>query len=124
MAVVTFAMTAGNDFSLPITLVESPQSLEFVLKQRFQMFLGEWFLDTREGVPYYRDILIKNPDEAVVRSIFRQVILDTQDIDSVRSLTIQIDGATRTLTCDFVAVATDGTIFDTRKLDQPFIIEF
>ena len=124
MAVVTFAMTAGNDFSLPISLTASPQSLRYVLKQRFQMFLGEWFLDTREGVPYYRDILIKNPDEAVVRSIFRQVILDTQDIDSVRSLTIQINGAQRLLICDFVAVAADGTVFDTRKLDEPFIIEF
>lgn len=124
MAIATFAMTADNDFSLPITLVQSPQSLQYVLTQRFQMFLGEWFLDQREGVPYYRDVLIKNPDEAIVRSIFRQVILDTQDIESLRKLEVTIDGASRTLTLDFVAVASDGTVFDTSKLDDPFIIEF
>jgi len=124
VSVTTFAMTAGNDVALPIRLVKDIEATGVLLKQRFQMFLGEWFLDLREGVSYYRDILIKAPDEAVVRSIFRDVILNTQDIASVRSLTIQIDAATRTLQADFVAVFSDGTVFDTSRLDEPFIVEF
>ena len=123
MSISTFNWNvAEEDIALPISLVFSPDSLEFVLRQRFRFFLNEWFLNLSEGVPYYRDILIKNPNDSVVRSIFRQVILTTQDIDSIRTLKITIDKKERKLTAEFIAVRTDGTLFDTSKLDLPFII--
>ena len=123
MAIATIAWDeATKDVALPIRLAQFPESLVIKLKQRCRFFLGEWFLNTLEGVPYYRDVLIKNPDLAVVRSIFRQLILTTPDIASVRSLTASIDVETRELTLEFIAVATDGTIIDTAKLDEPFII--
>jgi len=114
--------TATEDIALPITVLQSPDALEHYLRQRFRFFLNEWFINLREGIPYYRDILIKAPAPATVRSIFRQVILTSQDIDSLRELNIDIDRTKRQLQVDFLAVRTDGGLFDTSKLDQPFII--
>ncbi len=123
MSLATFNWDlAEDDIALPIKLVQSPHSLAFKLRQRFRFFLGEWFLNTLEGVPYYRDILIKTPDLSVARSIFRQVLLTTQDIASVRRINLKVDAANRTMHCDFIAVLEDGTVFDTSKLDVPFII--
>ena len=111
-----------GDLAIPVVLLTGIDAVAQNLRERFQFFLGEWFLDTREGVPYYRDVLIKNPDIGVVRSIFRRIILDTQDIASLRQLTIQLDATTRIMTAEFIAVLVDGTVLDTTKLDAPFII--
>jgi hypothetical protein len=46
-------------------------------------FLGEWFLDTKQGMPYFRDVLVKNPNSDTVRSVFKRRILQTPGIVSV-----------------------------------------
>jgi len=72
------------------------------LKIKLRTFLGEWFLDTQVGLPYYQSILgQKNPDLAPIRSIFRSALLADPDVDSVprcditlntdRSLSVVID---------------------------------
>ena len=47
------------------------------LSVRFKFFLGEWFLDLREGVPYYRDVFTWNPNLPVIRALFRRVAIKT-----------------------------------------------
>ena len=76
---------------------------------RLRTFLGEWFLDTRVGIPYFDEILRKNPDSALVRSIFRQAILTTPGIDDVPALTVSID-SNRLLTLEFEALLSDGVV--------------
>lgn len=74
------------------------------------LFLGEWFLDTREGVPYHRDVLIKKPNAVVIRSIFRAVILKVPGIVDVPRLDISIDTTARHLTVNWGAQYKDGSI--------------
>jgi hypothetical protein len=77
---------------------------------RFRMFLGEWFLDQREGVPYYRDILVKNPDRDVVHSVFRQVLAGTPGVLEILSFSIVFDERQRTIRVAFEVQSTDGVI--------------
>lgn len=58
------------------------------LTNRFLLFEGEWFLDTRLGFPFYRVIAVKNPDIRTLRQVFSRVILTTQSIVAINRLDI------------------------------------
>ena len=38
---------------------------------------GEWALDTREGTPYWEEILIRGASDSVVSEVFRRVVAET-----------------------------------------------
>jgi len=104
-----FVMLDGADF------------VRQTIQARFRFFLGEWFLDTREGVPYYRDILIKSPDPSVVRSIFSQVLSDTPGVLAVPRFELIFDAKARTISFSFVAQTTDDVIVVNHD-DDAFIV--
>ena len=111
-----------RDLAIPVVLLRGIDAVAQHLREHMQFFLGEWFLDIREGVPYFRDVLIKNPNSGVVDSLFRRVILRSQDIAEVRDLNTELDVAARTLQVDFIAITDTGEVLDTTRLDEPFII--
>lgn len=82
------------------------------LRVRLQFFLGEWFLDLREGVPYYRDILKKNPSQQAMLAIFRRVILDTPGIEALNFLNLRVDRARRRMDPQFSATLQDGEVLE------------
>lgn len=86
------------------------------LRVRFRFFLGEWFLDLRQGIPYFSEVLVKDPNIARLRDIFRQTILTTPRIESLESLSLDLDVGTRKLTVDFVAIKDDGTILASQEV--------
>lgn len=73
------------------------------IKIRFLFFLGEWFLNVSLGVPYYRDILVKAPNRAVVEGLLREVIITTPNVVAVQDLTFDYDNVTRKLDVRFRA---------------------
>jgi hypothetical protein len=102
-----------------IVLVTGEEAIEQQLRLRLKFFLGEFFLDELQGIPYYREVFIKNPNLQLLRSIFTQAILSTPRIASVDSLELSIDGETRTLNLAFVA-----TMYtDEELVFAPFILE-
>lgn len=111
-----------GDLALPVQLISGAEAVGQHVRERLQFFLGEWFLDTRQGVPYYRDVLKKNPDRGVVRSVLRRVILSCQDIATLKRLSLSFDDARRELSVDFLAVTVEDDVIDTTRLDAPFII--
>lgn len=108
-----------GDIAIPIQIVRGEHAVLQRIMVRFRFFLGEWFLDQRLGVPYYRDILKKNPNSILISFIFRQVLLGTPGVASVASFSASLDRATRKLTANFEAVLEDGFIIRT---PEPFII--
>lgn len=73
------------------------------------VFLGEWFLDTRIGIPYFRDILIHNPNAETVEAVFQKAILNTPGIVAVTDLSVELNTKTRTGALDFTAHFEDGS---------------
>jgi len=115
--------TLDDDLDLTgeqLSIVDGDDAIVQHLLIRLRMFKGEWFLDTRVGVPYYDSILIKNPDLVVIRSIFRNAILSTPGIANLDALTTAFDAASRKLTVEFTAIKEDGGTLDFSK---EFIIQ-
>lgn len=91
------------------------------ISARFKFFLGEWFLDLREGIPYYRDVLVKNPDLDIIRSLFRRVLVETPGVLSVPRFAVVLDRQSRELAFRFQAVCEGGTII-VEPSDRAFIL--
>lgn len=99
------ALENGN-----FVFIDGSKLVRQTILARFRFFLGEWFLDTREGVPYYRDILVKSPDRSVVRSVFQQVLAGTPGVLDVLRFELLFDEAARTIRFSFEVQSTDGVI--------------
>ena len=101
------------------TVIGEDEAIAQQLGVRMRYFLGEWFLDTAQGIPFYRDILVKNPNTSLVREIFRDVIESTPGIARVVTLSLDLQAATRQLNITFKALLDSG-----EELEYaPFILE-
>ena len=91
-----------------MVLIDGNEAITQHVLIRLRFFAEEWFLDSRVGMPYFQQILIKNPDTKAIRAIFIQAITTTPGIDSLDSFDMDFDGPTRRLSIDFVAKLTNS----------------
>lgn len=77
---------------------------------RLRTYLGEWFLDNTIGMPYFQQILLKNPDQSKIDAAFINMIMGTPGVISLVSYSFATDFVLRTLTVSFVAQTTQGTV--------------
>lgn len=75
-------------------LVNSPETVAQAVKTRFNLWRGQWFLDTAAGTPYIQSILGKQPPD-VYNLAIRQHILETQGVSSIISFDTTVDSKTR-----------------------------
>jgi hypothetical protein len=93
------------------------------LSVRFRFFLGEWFLNQLEGVPYYRDVFTSNPNLDVVASLFKRIITTCPGVTGIASFALPaIDPVTRLLSFSFQAITDSGVITVTPQ-DQDFLVD-
>jgi len=127
--VSTVAQTPTGDIQITngrTTLVTDPVQAGCIkLRNRFQLFLGEWFRDTRVGLPWFQYILIKNPSIPVVQNILRRVIVSTPPFISATVTVTPPDGQRRA-SASFTAVVdpkvSAGTVVTAAALDAPYIV--
>lgn len=93
-----------------LVLVEGKEAIAQDVLVRLQFFQGEWKLDIRIGVPYFQKILGAKPRLTLVRSIIRDAILSTPDIESVNDLIVNFTLSTRVLSVSFTAETADGVV--------------
>lgn len=126
----TFAPAADNDLALArnkrgrkdLVLEADPIVAGAIqLFHRFLFFEGEWFLDLRQGVPYFRLIFVKSPSLTVVRDVFRRILLSSAMVSSVEALEFDYDPAARTLAFRFTITAVDGRTIEGGS-GTPFIV--
>lgn len=77
---------------------------------RLQFVRGEWFLNRLQGVPFYEQIFIKNPNLSHVSAIFRQTIIDTPGVNQILEFSFDFDTDTRTFTLDWAADTDQGEV--------------
>jgi len=107
--------------SYPNKLLINPQTFDFVLTTdiptlvqqrltiRLMRFLGEWYLDTTAGVPYFQQIFVKNPNMSAVESYIKKIILGTKDVVSLQSFQFSFDAALRKATIVFSVSLSNGS---------------
>lgn len=77
-------------------------------RSRLLTYLGEWFLDTTAGVPYFTDILVKPADLNIIESILKEKISSTTGILSLIEFGLDFNSTTRTLEVTFKAETEDS----------------
>lgn len=78
--------------------------------QRISMFLGEWYLDNTQGVPWFQQILVKNPNQSDIDAIFTNIILGTPGVQSLTNYSFSPNFAKRTLSIKFSLLTSSGTV--------------
>lgn len=78
--------------------------------QTLRFFLGEWFLNNTEGVPYFQQILVKNPDQSKIDAIFSNLILGRPGVEQLSSYNFTVNNAQRILDVSFRCVTTRGVV--------------
>ena len=108
---------------IPLSTDDTGETTAQRLRIRFAFFLGEYFADTRQGVPYFRDVLGQKFRRAEVAAMFRRVITSTPGIATLDAFDLAFDSRARRLTLTFRAILTSGQVFDSADFG-PFIVEF
>lgn len=80
------------------------------LKITLSTFLGEWFLDTTIGVPYFQQIFGKGRSKAAVDVIFQRIIAADPGVIEIREFSSVIDNQGRGYEMVFTVRVADGTI--------------
>jgi hypothetical protein len=78
------------------------------IRQRLLFIMGEWFLDTRKGMPWFEEILIKNPDLSLVQARVRDCILGVPGMTRVDAVEVRWDRAERNLALAYHATYETG----------------
>lgn len=113
---------ATGDMVLPPVLAVGVDAVRQRLLIRLKFFRGEWFLDLRQGLPYYEQVLVKTPSLPLVESVFRRAILSTPGVLSIQKMSVTFLRPERRLVIDPLEILlTNGTVF--RAQPDEFIVE-
>ena len=80
-----------------LRLVSAGEAIRQSADVRLQFFAEEWFLDLSAGVPWFQEILIKNPNIPAVTEVFRAQLLAVPGIALIEQLGVDYTSGTRTL---------------------------
>ncbi|HID1030667.1 TPA: hypothetical protein ACXDFY_001894 [Enterobacter roggenkampii] len=78
-------------------LINSPEAVAQAIKTRFELWYGQWFLDTTEGTPWIQSVLGKQRPE-VYNLAIRQRILETAGVSSITAFDTTVNTSTRRVT--------------------------
>jgi len=93
-----------------LVLIDGVDLIRQLLIQRLQTFLGEWFLDTSLGIPYYQDILKKTAVVSTISNILKDEILDTTGVLELQTFELDFTESSRELSLEFSVRTQEGTI--------------
>lgn len=79
---------------------------------RLQFLLAEWFLDNAVGVPYTQTIFKAGTPLPDVYTIIRRIIIDTEDVNNLKTLDLTPDADARSLRVDFEVTTNNGSVSD------------
>ena len=94
-------------------LIDNAERVAQQIKVKLLTFLGEWFLDTTWGVPYLEYILVKQPNQELIKQILSEQILSVDDVKSLNALELDYQVKVRTLIINYEESTEYGLI--TRK---------
>jgi hypothetical protein len=76
----------------------------------FRMQEGEWFLNLGTGIDYLGEILKRNPNLAIIKAQVRTKIIETDNVNAILEIDMDLDLKTRTLDIGFKVDTAFGPI--------------
>lgn len=74
----------------PVGDISLTDSVQQAIAVRLRWFAGEWRLGKDIGMPYFEEILIKNPDTSRIEQIVRDEILSVDEVEDVKSVVCDV----------------------------------
>jgi hypothetical protein len=93
-----------------LVIIDGLTAIQQDILQRLSFFLSEWFLDNTQGLPWFQQILVKNPVQGNVDTIFRNAILETPGVKQLTKYSFVPNFSARTCSVSFIAQTTQGTV--------------
>lgn len=93
-----------------LVLIDEAEQITQNLLIRLKFFLGEWFFDTTQGIPYYEQLFIKSPNRISVDSILKDEIQQTEGIAKILSYESEYDASQRIFSVKFEVETISGEI--------------
>ena len=104
MCVIDLKLDASGDLELSAAGdVSATDSIVQAVRIRLLWFFSEWRLGPGFGIPYFENILVKNPNEVKVRHLIREAVMSVEGVTNVQGVGLSIDKKTRqgTITVTF-----------------------
>ena len=98
--------SAGTDYAL----VDGAQAVAQGVQCALSLQLTEYWLDQSLGTPYLQQILVKNPNPIVVKSVLAAQIAAVADITNVGNATLVLDSRTRAAAVTYSAASSVGAV--------------
>jgi hypothetical protein len=96
------AVTATGDISLT-------DSIRQAVRIRLLWYLAEWRFAPQYGVPYFEEILVKNPGTERIKTIIRETCMSVDEIKDVRDISVKLDAKSRETLFSFVLTTDEGS---------------
>lgn len=116
---LTLAMDENGDIYVDkngnFATVSELEALRQKILQRLRLFLGEWFLDTTRGVPYFQNILGENVNPSIATQILTNEIAKEDEITAVKNVQYTFDRITR----NFTYSATVSSVWGSTQVELP-----
>lgn len=102
---VDFLFTRDGDLEITMTGdISATSSVCQAVRTRLLWFRDEWRLAPTLGIPYFEDVFVKNPNEAIIKHHIREAVMDVDEVTDVTDISIEFDRQTRR-----VAIAVEFT---------------
>lgn len=89
-------------------LVDDTRQIMQNLAIRLRFFLGEWYLDITQGLPYFETFFRKSPNQIQIESILKEEIVNTRGIVEITRFETNFDQQRRVYTVNFSARSISG----------------
>jgi hypothetical protein len=104
-------LVINND--LVLTSDADPNGANPILQdilQALRAFLGEWYLDSTVGFPWFQQVLIKGAKQQDIDALVQNTILGRPGVQSLLTYSAVANSAKRSLTISFSANTTRGKV--------------
>ena len=91
-------------------------SLQQEILIRLRWILQEWRLGPELGFPWFQDVLVKNPDTALIEQEIRDAIMDIDRVEDADAELVEYDRRCRTLTIRYTVYTDTETISEEVRL--------
>lgn len=120
---ISLALNASNDLELDeltgmIKMVSDGDEVCQQVRTRLLFYLGEWFLDTSVGIPYFQEVFTKPAIISLVESRLKDEIISTPGVLSLDTFATNFNSTTRALTVSFSATTIYGSVSSSLFLNK------
>lgn len=105
----------NNDGDIDITnnavrLTSGKDAIAQHLQSRYRTFLGEWFLNTEVGVPYYQEFFTKQVNFNIIQGELKAAAVETPGVIELVDFDFDFDYTRRVFTVNLSVNTIEGEI--------------